>query len=415
MMSHARLDERPSYLYQDSTSGSDSDSQCHDQDSKLTFRSSLPVPSPTLRQYRENRFASPSFYGHNYENDPRVFSSTKAFSASNRTEDYANYVPCFRYDVESRDWAHIKYYRKSTTVKQGYSRGNEARSRPIQLRNASTDVEKRFNSNTEYTSLNTSQRSMPLTTKMYELSYPLSAQGVKVVYTTDALEAEKWLRYNVIDCPTQVSAVGFDIEWKPQFVSKKYGGTENETAVLQLAVDNSCLVLHAYHMDRLPKSLKLVLRDKDILKVGSDIKRDGSKLKRDLGLVLEGLADIQLMAKEIDPSMRKTGLKALAQTFLGIELDKTKAMSNWEKYPLTFTQIEYAALDAWIGLKIFQKMKRHPLWQENALSEGECIKPEHYEEIKLINEEGRKSRFWLFMMFIFFSYILFCVIVRPRT
>lgn len=400
MMSHARLDEKPSYRYQDSTSGSDSDSQCHDQDSKLTFRSSLPVPSPTLRQCRENRFASPSFYGHNYENDPRVFSSTKAFSASNRAEDYANYVPCFRYDVESRDWTHIKYYRKSTTVKQGYSRGNEARSRPIQLRNASTDVEKRFNSNTEYTSLNTSQRRMTLTTKRYELSYPLLAQGVKVVYTTDALEADKWLRYNVIDCPTQVSAVGFDIEWKPQFVSKKYGGTENETAVLQLAVDNSCLVLHVYHMDRLPKSLKLVLRDKDILKVGSDIKRDGSKLKRDLGLVLEGLADIQLMAKEIDPSMRKTGLKALAQTFLGIELNKETAMSNWEKYPLTFTQIEYAALDAWIGLKIFQKMKRHP---------------KNYEEIKFINEEGRKSRFWLFVMFIFFSYILFCVIVRPRT
>ena len=398
MMSHARLDERPSYRYQDSSSGSDSDSQCYDQDSKLTFRSPLPVPSPTLRQCRENRFASPSFYGHNYKNDPRVFSSTKAFSASNRAEDYANYVPCFRYDVGSRDWAHIKYYRKSTTVKQGYSRGNEARSRPIQLRNASTDVEKRFNSNTEYTSLNTSQRSMPLTTKMYELSYHLLAQGVKVVYTTDALEAEKWLRYNVIDCPTQVSAVGFDIEWKPQVVSKKYGGTENETAVLQLAVEKSCLVLHVYHMNRLPKSLKLVLRDKDILKVGSDIKRDGSKLQGDLGLVLEGLADIQLMAKEIDPSMRKTGLKALAQTFLGIELNKKTAMSNWEKYPLTFTQIEYAALDAWIGLKIFQELKHH-----------------QYEEIKNINGEERKSRFWLFVMFIFFSYILFCVIVRPRT
>ncbi|CAH3163409.1 unnamed protein product [Porites evermanni] len=241
---------------------------------------------------------------------------------------------------------------------------------------------------------------MTLTTKRYKLSYPLLAQGVKVVYTTDALEAEKWLKYNVIDCPTQVSAVGFDIEWKPQFVSKKYGGTENETAVVQLAVENSCLVLHVYYMDRLPKSLKLVLRDKDILKVGSDIQKDGSKLKRDLGLVLEGLADIQLMAKKIDPSMRKTGLKALAQTFLGIELNKKTAKSNWEKYPLTFTQIEYAALDAWIGLKIFQEMKRHP---------------KNYEEIKFINEEGRKSRFWLFVMFIFFSYILFCVIVRPRT
>ena len=300
-------------------------------------------------------------------------------------------------------------------MKTLYSRENEARSHPIQFRNASKDVENRFNSNTEYTSLNTSQRSMPCTTKIYELPYPLLAKGVEVVYTTDALEAEKWLRYNVIDCPTQVSAVGFDIEWEPQFVSKKNGGTENETAVLQLAVENSCLVLHVYHMDKLPKSLELVLGDKDFLKVGSGIKQDGSKLKRDLGLDVEGVTDIQLMAKEIDPSMRKTGLKALAQTFLRIELDKTTAMSSWEKYPLTFTQIKYAALDAWIGLKIFQKMKRHLFWQENALSEGECLKPERYEEIKFINEEGEKSRFWLTVMFIFFSYILFCVIVRPRT
>ena len=30
-----------------------------------------------------------------------------------------------------------------------------------------------------------------------------------------------------------------------------------------------------------------------------------SMFKRDLGLELEGLTDIQLMAKEIDPSMRK--------------------------------------------------------------------------------------------------------------
>ena len=51
-MSQARLDERPSYRYQDSSSGSDSDSQCHDQDSKLTYRSSLLVPSPHGQKLR---------------------------------------------------------------------------------------------------------------------------------------------------------------------------------------------------------------------------------------------------------------------------------------------------------------------------------------------------------------------------
>ena len=76
-------------------------------------------------------------------------------------------------------------------------------------------------------------------------------------------------------------------------------------------------------------------------------------------------------------------MKALAQTFLRIELDKTTAMSSWEKYPLTFTQIKYAALDAWIGLKIFQKLKHQQFSQER---------------------ESGKSRFRLIVMFILFSY-----------
>ena len=190
-------------------------------------------------------------------------------------------------------------------------------------------------------------------TKRQELPY---SGRVEVVYTTDVFEAEKWLRAHIIDC--SAAAVGFDIEWKPQFVSKKDGGVENETAVLQLAVETSCLVLHIYHMSKLPKSLASILVDKNIRKVGSGIKQDCLKLGRDRGLVVKGLADIQLMAKEMSPALQKTGLKALADRFLGIELDKSGALSNWERFPLTSRQIEYAASDAWVGLKIFQEMKR---------------------------------------------------------
>ena len=193
-------------------------------------------------------------------------------------------------------------------------------------------------------------------TLFHSLPYP--AEGVEVVYTTDPVEAEAWLRNNIIDC--SVCAVGFDIEWKPQYVSKKKGGTENKTAVLQLGVESSCLVLHLWNMKTPPKLLASVLSDEKILKVGSGILQDVAKLKRDTGLKCVGLVDTQTLAKSVGiPASQKLGLQSLALRFLGIQLDKPKSVSksNWEKYPLTVKQINYAALDAWIGLKIYQHLK----------------------------------------------------------
>ena len=196
-------------------------------------------------------------------------------------------------------------------------------------------------------------------TSIHTLPYP--ADGVDVVYTTDPVEVEAWLRNNVIDCFAE--AVGFDIEWKPQFKSKKKGGVENKTAVLQLAVESSCLVCHFYYIRTPPKVLASVLSDEKISKIGSGILQDVAKLKKDTGLKCIGLVDTQKMAKSIGiPESQKLGLKSLAKGLLGIEIEKPKsvAMSNWEKFPLTFRQIHYAALDAWIGLKIYQHLSAMP-------------------------------------------------------
>lgn len=214
----------------------------------------------------------------------------------------------------------------------------------------------RFNAGQGRSLEKASRSDMTPITRKHELSYPHEARGVEVVYTTEASEAERWLRDHIIDCSTEV--VGFDMEWKPQYVSKKHGGIQNETAVLQLGVETSCLVLHIYHMSTLPKALVSILGDENIIKVGSGINQDGLKLKKDRGLALKGLADNQLMVKQLDPASKKIGMKALAKRFLGVELDKSVAKSNWEKFPLKLCQIEYAAKDAWVGLKIFQEMKR---------------------------------------------------------
>ena len=193
-------------------------------------------------------------------------------------------------------------------------------------------------------------------TSTHLLPYP--AEGVEVVYTTDPIEVEAWLRNNVIKCSAQ--AVGLDIEWKPQFKSKEDGGVQNKTAVLQLAIESSSLVFQLYNLGRHPNVLVSVLNDETILKVGSGILQDVAKLEKDTGLKCIGLVDTQKLAKEVDMlESQKLGLKSLAKDLLGIELAKPKsvARSNWEKCPLTVKQIHYAALDAWVGLKIYQSMK----------------------------------------------------------
>ena len=210
-----------------------------------------------------------------------------------------------------------------------------------------------FEPSKQFPVMNSCSRYLTLT---HLLPYP--AEGVEVVYTTDPIEVEAWLRNNVIDCSAQ--AIGLDIEWKPQLKTKKDGGIENKTAVLQLAIESSCLVFQLYNLGRPPNVLVSVLKDEGILKVGSGILQDVTKLKKDTGLKCIGLVDTQKLAKEVGMlECQKLGLKALAKYLLGIELEKPKlvTMSNWENFPLTVKQIHYAALDAWIGLKIYRSMK----------------------------------------------------------
>ena len=210
-----------------------------------------------------------------------------------------------------------------------------------------------FEPSKQFPVMNSCSRYLTLT---HLLPYP--AEGVEVVYTTDPIEVEAWLRNNVIDCSAQ--AIGLDIEWKPQLKRKKDGGVENKTAVLQLAIESSSLVFQLYNLGRPPNVLVSVLKDERILKVGSGILQDVTKLKKDIGLKCIGLVDTQKLAKEVGMlESQKLGLKALAKYLLGIELEKPKSVtrSNWENFPLTVKQIHYAALDAWIGLKIYRSMK----------------------------------------------------------
>jgi ribonuclease D len=57
----------------------------------------------------------------------------------------------------------------------------------------------------------------------------------------------------------------------------------------------------------------------------------------------------------MDKSVRK-----MAAIILGIRVSKSQQLSNWETSELSPAQINYAAIDAWICLKMYLKLLSTP-------------------------------------------------------
>uniref|UniRef100_A0A2P2QDE1 3'-5' exonuclease domain-containing protein n=1 Tax=Rhizophora mucronata TaxID=61149 RepID=A0A2P2QDE1_RHIMU len=75
------------------------------------------------------------------------------------------------------------------------------------------------------------------------------------------------------------------------------------------------------------------------------------------------LLDIQKLSED-----RQGGLSGLAKKILGVGLNKTRRNSNWEQRPLSWHQLEYAALDAAVLIHIFRHVSSHS--QLAGVSEG---------------------------------------------
>ena len=67
----------------------------------------------------------------------------------------------------------------------------------------------------------------------------------------------------------------------------------------------------------------------------------------------------------------KAGLAVVADHYLGIKLDKTEQTGSWDSASLTGSQLAYAALDAWILLKLYDVM--NPLLARHGLGRTASI------------------------------------------
>ncbi|XP_059049171.1 exonuclease 3'-5' domain-containing protein 2 [Achroia grisella] len=146
-------------------------------------------------------------------------------------------------------------------------------------------------------------------------------------------------------------AVGFDCEWVTEH------GKKRPVALVQLSTfDGYCGLFRLNLLQTVPNSLKELLNDVNIYKVGVAPSDDAKYLQADYNINLKSTLDVRHLA--VLCRHHPGGLGSLSKSLLNIILDKSWRVrcSNWEADTLTDAQVKYAAADAHVAIKIFVKL-----------------------------------------------------------
>lgn len=180
---------------------------------------------------------------------------------------------------------------------------------------------------------------------------------IYVIYTeTDADKAVEYLKTQRV--------VGVDTETRPSFKR----GTTHKVALLQIATADVCFLFRLNRIG-MPESLQSFLMS-DTLKIGLSLKDDFMMLRRRKDLHAEEGNWIELQDYVGRFGIEDRSLQKIYANLFGQKISKSQRLSNWEADTLTESQMNYAALDAWACVEIY-----------NCLSEME--RTQDYEVIKV--------------------------------
>ncbi|EDQ84965.1 uncharacterized protein MONBRDRAFT_29632 [Monosiga brevicollis MX1] len=159
-----------------------------------------------------------------------------------------------------------------------------------------------------------------------------------------------------------VPILGLDSEWKPRTLSH----ADEPVAILQLATRDALVILDTL---ALPSSsydpwLLQLWTDETVVKTGFAFKGDMTKLRHSAPSArcfeaLHAFVELEHAAKAYCADWGAS-LGSLTATVFGRHLNKVDRMSDWSQRPLTKRQLHYAALDAWICVKLLERLLTEP-------------------------------------------------------
>lgn len=161
-----------------------------------------------------------------------------------------------------------------------------------------------------------------------------------VVYTEkDAEKAVEYLRTQQI--------VGVDTETRPSFKR----GTIHKVALMQISTEDTCFLFRLNRIG-MPVSLQEFLQS-DVLKVGLSLKDDFQVIRRRKDVHAEEGNWIELQDYVGRFGIDDRSLQKIYANLFGQKISKSQRLSNWEAETLTESQQQYAAIDAWACVKIY--------------------------------------------------------------
>ena len=168
----------------------------------------------------------------------------------------------------------------------------------------------------------------------------------KIYVVTSPVEAE-----NVVDYLLSQPILGFDTETRPAFEK----GKRYQCSLLQVSTRTDCFLFRLNKTGLCPAVVRL-LGDEQVTKVGLAWNNDMLSL-RQLGSFKPGrFIDLQDMVREL--GVEDQSLVKIYANLFGERISKAERLSNWERSELTDKQMEYAAIDAWACVRIYNEVNR---------------------------------------------------------
>lgn len=147
--------------------------------------------------------------------------------------------------------------------------------------------------------------------------------------------------------------IGFDTETRPSFKA----GVMYRVSLLQLSTEERC---YLFRLNRiaLSKPILTLLESNEVKKVGADVAGDLRSLHQLRHFRERGFIDLQAMVG--DWGIEERSLRKMSAIVLGRRVSKAQRLSNWESSTLTDKQQLYASTDAWVCLRILDKLEHTP-------------------------------------------------------
>lgn len=141
--------------------------------------------------------------------------------------------------------------------------------------------------------------------------------------------------------------VGIDTETRPSFQR----GRLNKIALFQISTHEHCFLFRLCSIEN-PVSLVDFLSSNETLKIGLSLHDDRLSMARRYPFSPAGWLDLQNYVGKF--GITDMSLQKIYAILFEKKISKAQRLSNWESELLTPAQQQYAAIDAWACLEIFE-------------------------------------------------------------